>query len=114
MVTRENPMFPLKLSPTDDRLNIRIPKKALLYKHFTVDNNNDDSPLWEQADAILLAAQHNKELFTAKMYDVFVNSIGVFYPEKIEALNMLRPLILRKILKGETLDESYYKTLREI
>ena len=114
MVTRENPMFPVNLSPTDDRLNIRIPKKAKLYKYLTVDNSHDDSPLWQQTDAILLAAKHNKEVFTTKLYDVFVKAVGVFYPDKIEKLNKLRPMILRHILKEEKLDENYYKGLKEL
>ncbi len=114
MVTREKPMFPVNLSPTDDRLNLRIPKKAKLYKYLTVDNSHDDRPLWEQTDAVLLAAQHNKEVFTAKIYDVFIKAVGVFYPDKIEKLNKLRPMILRHILKGEKLDESYYKDLKEL
>jgi hypothetical protein len=111
-VTRENPMFPVNLSPTDDRLNIRIPKKAKLHKYFTVDNQEDERPYWQQADALLLAAQYNKELFMMKLFDVFVESVGVFYPEKKEALNMLRPLIFRQILKGDKLDDNYFKDLK--
>jgi hypothetical protein len=113
-VTRENPLLPVKLSPTNDRLNLRIPKKAKLYKYLTVDNSHDDSPLWKQTDAILLAAQHNKEVFTAKIYDVFIKAVGVFYPDKIEKLNKLRPMILRHILTGDKLDESSYKDLKEL
>jgi hypothetical protein len=113
-VTRENTMSPEDLAPKDIRINIRIPEKAKLFKYLTGDNQVDDRPAWKQLDAIFAIAQQNIEVYEVKLYDEFVARAAIFHPEKIEALNKLRPLIIKHIFRGYLLDEEYYKLLRDL
>jgi hypothetical protein len=114
VVTGENIMSPGILSPTDTRINIRIPEKAQLYKYLVGDKPGDDRPAWQQLDAIFAIAQQNIELYEVKIYDEFVARMTIFHPEKMEMLNMLRPLIIKHILRGNILDEEYYNMLRKL
>jgi hypothetical protein len=113
-VTGENTMSPEVLAPKDDRINVRIPKSALLYKYLSGDNPHDDRPAWQRLDALFTLAEQNKEMYAIKFYDEFVVRMTVFYPDALEDLNKLRPLIIKHILKGNPLDESYYKMLLEL
>jgi hypothetical protein len=113
-VTGENKVGATDLAPKDIRINVRIPEKAKLFKYLTGDNRSDDRPAWKLLDAIFTIAQQNIEMYEVKIYDEFVARMTTFHPEKIEALNMLRPLIIKHILRGNMLDEEYYEMLREL
>lgn len=114
VVTQEITMSPGILSPRDKRINVRIPENAKLFKYLSGDNPEDKRPTWQQLDAIFEIAEKNIEEFTIKIYDEFVVRTSVFYPEKVQQLNKLRPLIIKHILKGDPLDESYYEMIREL
>jgi hypothetical protein len=114
MVTGENMSGSKNLGTTDRRINIKIPEKAKLFKYLTGDNQQDERPAWKQLDAIFTVAQQNIEMYEIKIYDEFLARMAVFHPEKIDALNKLRPLIFKQIIRGHPLDEEYYKLLREL
>lgn len=110
----KNSMGPRNLGPGDDRIKLHIPKKSKIYEFLYGDNTIINIPIWRQLDMILDAANHNKDVEVIRIYDEFVKSISVFYPDKVADLNKLRPLIIKHILKGDSLDESYYKEIREL
>jgi hypothetical protein len=114
MGTTENPLSTSKLSTSDDRISIKIPKKAKIYEYLNVDNRQDDRPVWERLDALYAQAEHNKEEFAVTLYDDFVQRITIFFPDKLDQLNKLRPLIIKHLLKGDPLDDSYYEMIREL
>lgn len=114
METAQNCMSTCTQAEIDDRITIKLPKKAKLYQYLYVDNTHDKRPIWEQLDALFAQAEHNKEEFAITLYDDFIQRVTIFFPDKLEALNMLRPLIIKHLLKGQPLDESYYKMLQEL
>lgn len=95
-------------------MSIKIPKKSKIYEYLNGDNRQNNRPAWRRLDALLSVAEQNDEKYVISIYDEFVSRIGVFFPEKIEELNKLRPLIIKHIIRGLPLDESYYKMIREL
>jgi preprotein translocase subunit SecD len=112
--TGERGVSTSKVSTHKQRIDIRIPENSKIYQYLYVDNISDNKAKWEQLDAILERAERNKDELTIKILDDFINRMGVFYPDKIEALEKLRPLIIRRILKGLPLDEAYYQDLKRL
>lgn len=103
-----------KLSTGERRKFIGIPEKAKIYDFLYGNNTIIKVPKWELLDMIYGQAEHNKEVEAIRIYDIFVKSISVYYPDKENDLNKLRPLIIKHILRGHILDESYYKEIREL
>lgn len=102
------------MGTTDTRMSIKIPKTAEIYDILDGDKTYININKYRLLDAILAQAQLNKEVMALRLYDMFVKSIIVFYPDKEIAFDKLRPLILRAILKGERLPMEYFFELAEL
>lgn len=112
--TPGKPMSTSKLSTSDSRMTIKIPKNTKLYDFLSVDKNYIKKAKWEALEQVLEIAQQTKEDYAEKIFDEFVIRMGFFYPEKTEKLKKLRQLILWQIIMGEQLTEEYYKKLEEL
>ena len=112
--TAEKPVSTSKVSTSQDRFDIRIPKDCKTYEYLYVDTEKDKRPKWERLDAIIKVAEENRNKFTIHIVDEFINSMVYLYPDKKAELEYLRPLILLQILKKIPLDESYYNDLKKL
>lgn len=64
--------------------------------------------------SLLSQSEGNKDIEVQKIYDDFVRRTCLFYPGKELEINIVRALILKRILKGCKLEDSYYDLLREL
>ncbi len=112
--TPEKQVSTSKVSTREGRIDVRIPKKSKIYDYLYVDTKGNNIPKWKLLDMIFEQAEQNKEQYAIKVYDMFIECVAELHPDKIEKLNKLRPLIIKHIIKGETLDESYYEMIREL
>ena len=112
--TARKGMSTSKVSTQKDRIDIRIPKTSKIYQYLYVDNTIIKAPKYKLLDAIISQLERIREDQTVPIVDKFIESIGELYPDKTDKLNKLRPLIIKRILHNDELDESYYKMLREL
>ena len=101
------------LSTSDDRTTIKLPKSSKIYEYLHVDNRSPDTAAWKKLDWLLAVAMQKEEDFVIAAWEDFVRRISFFYPQKRLALDMLRPLILRAIIRGEKLSEDFWEELRK-
>lgn len=94
------------------RIIIGIPKTSKLYEYLYVDTTAADGTIAARLDRLLLIAMQKKENIIISAWEDFVRRILFFYPEKMIALEKLRPLILRKIIQGEKLAEAYWEEIK--
>lgn len=102
-----------KKAKSNGRLDIRIPEKSKIYEFLDVDNTIINIPIWKRLDAILALAEINRDVEAIRIYDEFVKRISVYYPDKVNELDNLRPLFLKRILRGHKLDTLYCEEIRE-
>jgi hypothetical protein len=112
--TRKNRMSTSKVSTSDERTDIRIPKNSKIYQYLYVDNTIINIPIWKRLDALLSVAEQTREDLDTQIFETFVSTLGKLHPDKIDKIKKLRALILWHILWDEPLDEGYYEKLREL
>jgi hypothetical protein len=112
--TGKKPKDTHKMYTRDDRISIGIPKKSDTYKYLHVFRKGEAIANWEKLDLLVKIAETERQNYAIRLFDDFLKNIAYYYPDKKADINMLRPLIIRHILKGETLDNEYYKMLRDL
>jgi len=114
METSQNPVSTSKVSTSHDRIDIRIPKSSKTYQFLYVDNNGGRIPKWEQLDNLISITEKARASTAEWIIEDFILRMSNLYPDKRRRLDNLRPLILRRILRNEKLDESYFEILKEL
>lgn len=112
--TQENTMSTPKMSTSDERIDIRIPKNSEIFRFLYVDNKQTRLSKWRQLDNLVRIAIETREDLAERCFDEFVIRLGMLYPEKIENIKKIKQLILWQILNGEELTEAYYDALKKL
>jgi hypothetical protein len=112
--TGKKPLSPSNLSPEDDRISIKVPKKSKIYQYLNGDKTFINTPKWKRLDALLSVAEQTQEDLDTAIFDAFVGTLGKLHPDKIDKLKRLRPFILYHILWDEALDDDEYEKLKEL
>lgn len=107
-------MYTRDLYTRKERIIIGIPKISKLYEFLYVDTASADGTIWERLDRLLLIASQKEEDLIISAWEDFVRRISFFYPEKRVALEKLRPLIIRKIIRGEKIAEEYWEEIKRL
>lgn len=94
-----------------ERKMIQIPVDTEIYKFL---ENNDDLPYWKRLEQILNQFPKTKDDRSVLIFEEFVEKISELCPECKEQLEFLRPLILRRFMKKETLEPWYYEGLMKL
>jgi len=110
----ETPMSTSKVSTSQERIDIRIPKTSKIYQYLYVDIKGAETPIWRRLDALLTQAEENSADQVTQIFEEFKARIRVFHPEAVHKIEKLRALILWHILWGEDLPVSYYEKLKEL
>lgn len=112
--TPENPMSTSKVSTSQDRYDMRIPKTSKIYQYLHVDIPGNDTPNWRRLDALLTRAEDNSADHVSLIFEEFLARIKVFHPGKVKKIEQLRALILWHILWDEPLEETYRENIKEL
>jgi hypothetical protein len=114
MVPTENTLVPSNLVPDEAQIKFRLLKSDQLYEYFCgTTNNGNSSTHYEKVSQLYNAAKQNIDACDKEDMDTFISRVGRRHPDKLNELNLLRPQILRKILKGDKLDDDYYERLKK-
>lgn len=114
METVEKPLSPLILSPSKERMTIKIPKKSKIFRLLEGDKDTNKLAYWEKLDRLVTIADLAEEEMADRLFNEFLVRMELYYPDKIEKLKTLRALILYRIICGEELPEKYYKILEKL
>lgn len=94
-----------------ERKMIQIPADTEIYNFL---NKNDNLPYWKRLELMLSQFPKTKEERSVLVFEEFVEKMSQLYPECKEQLEFLRPLILKRIMKKETLESWYYEDLKKL
>lgn len=90
---------------------VQIPEGEECYDFLFVENENSSLPKYKLLNDLVRQRPKSKEERAIGACDNLISTLSELYPNKKTKLQLLRPLIIRKILKGESLGESYYEAL---
>lgn len=96
------------------RITIQIPKGTDIHDFLYITHERTPGSKWEILNQVIKQLPKSKEERVISAYDNFIKTIIELYPEKKQQLELLRPLIIKKIIGGCELDDWYYEELKKI
>lgn len=101
----ENPLSTVKVSTKQARTTIKIPKNSLIYHYLRVDTHK--GTVTDKLNSLLRSANNNRNEYSQKYLDFFIEQLVILYPEKKEKIRNIRQLVIWHILSNDELTEEY-------
>lgn len=103
------------------RKMVGIPEDTLVHD-VLYNQNNGIRPKWEILEDILIKMPKSKEERVESYYNEFLEKTTELFPEVKEALETIRPLIIKQIIRRnksmfgeyEALSDDYYRGLKKL
>ncbi|MBU4223139.1 MAG: hypothetical protein KKA10_16225 [Euryarchaeota archaeon] len=95
------------------RVTIQIPEGTEIF-NFLFENGNLRSSKWEVLNQVIKQLPKSKEDRAISVFGKFVEKMSEIFPEKKAQLELLRPLIMKKIIAGGKLEDWYYEELKKL
>lgn len=95
------------------RVTIQIPEGTEIF-NFLFENGNLRSSKWEVLNQVIKQLPKSKEDRAISVFAKFVEKMSEIFPEKKAQLELLRPLIMKKIIAGGKLEDWYYEELKKL
>lgn len=93
------------------RVTVQIPIGTAVHEYLLKNNNVTQ---WQLLDELVNQTPKSKEERALLVFEEFVEKMSQLCPECKKQIEFLRPLILRRIMKKETLDSWYYEDLKKL
>jgi hypothetical protein len=96
------------------RVMVPIPEGEDAHNFLYIENKNSRLTKYELLNELVRNRPKSKEDRAISAFNEFTEKISELFPEKKSKLELLRPLILKKIINGEHLDDWYYEELKKL
>lgn len=93
------------------RVTVHIPEGTLIHEFLSKNNNMSK---WELLNDLVEQLPKSKEEKVVCLFEDFVKNVCDLYPGMNTNLNVLRPYIFKRLIKGEPLDPQYFEEMRKI
>jgi hypothetical protein len=93
------------------RVTVHIPEGTAVHEFLSKNNN---IAKWELLNSLVEQLPKSKEEKAVLLFDEFVKNVCDLYPNIKTNLNVLRPYVFRRLIKGEALDSQYFEELKQI
>ena len=101
------------------RITVQIPEGTEIYKYLS---KNNKMSKWGLLDQLVLHVPKSKEERAIKAYENFITTMSELYPDKKNMFEMLRPLIIKHIIREDVaedgrlspLPDDYFEELKKI
>lgn len=94
------------------RGTLKIPEGTESWRFFFETPHKESN--WALVEGMVKQLPKSKEDRVISTFNEFVEKISELYPEKKKQLELLRPLIIKKIINGGGLGDWYFEELKKI
>jgi len=101
------------------RITVQIPEGTEIHKYLS---KNNKLSKWKLLNTLVLHVPTSKEELAIKTYDNFITTMSELYPDKKKMFEMLRPLVIKHIIREDVaedgrlspLPDAYFEELKKI
>ncbi len=104
-----------------ERQMVQIPKESEVFKYLFEGTNHRNMAKWEILEEVIKQLPQSKQDRAYRLFCSFKEELEILYPESKKGLELLWPLIAKRILKirdiegkEQFLDDFVYSELREL